>query len=561
MKKIKITGINARFVHSCLALFYIRNELEKKCQNCQSEIYQFTINDNYYEMLLRLSDEAPEYIFFSAAIWNSTLVERLTIDLHACLPDCRIVIGGPQAGVLAERLDPGYCTIVTGEIEAVGPEFFSDLENKSLAPRYHGAFFKDSASQYGFPYKKGDFDNLLKNKHIYYESSRGCPFSCSYCLSAAEKGLYHKDLDVVERELLEILQHRPKVLRFIDRTFNDLPERALAIWKFLDAHGGETLFHFEIAPDRFTKEMFTFLEDIQPGRFQFELGIQSTHEKTLDAVNRKVAPEDARRTVTRLVAMNNIHLHVDLILGLPFETRESFANSFRDVFAMGAHYIQMGLLKILPDTPISRSAIEYGYVHCEQPPYSVLKTAWMDQSMLAELYWFSECVEKFLNNRYFVSFWAYLRQGEGDMFFFFQRVLAVCRKNSFFRLAATQELMTKMLIEVIDDRDDKELIAEILRFDWLRCGFRFLPDILRVPAGSATSVEIRSALYQSLPAEYEGVYHKGNRNQFFRKSFFLRFSKQTLEVLGLESSSETPCLCFLPEKEKVLFGFNKCLVL
>lgn len=560
LKQIKIVGLNARFTHSCLALFYVRNELAENCPEMAAELYQFTINDNYYEMVIRLSAGNPRYIFFSAAIWNSSLVERLTRDLRICLPQCRVVIGGPQASVLGDRLGADNCTVVIGEIEAVGRKFYTDLTEGSLQPRYTGSFFKMAGRSFAYPYRESDFHSHLRNRHIYYESSRGCPFSCSYCLSAAEKGIYHKNLAVVEEELGDILRHRPKVVRFIDRTFNDRPDRALAIWQFLAIEGGDTLFHFEMAPDRFTEEMFAFLATVQPGRFQFELGIQSTNPSTLEAVKRRVDPLEAHRTVSRLAGFDTIHLHVDLILGLPHETRTSFANSFRDVFAMGAHYIQMGLLKILPDTPICHGAGEDGYQHSSEPPYAVFASKWLDHATLCELYWFSECVEKFFNNRYFVSLWRYLRSRQEDSFAFFEQLLGLCHGRGFFQLAATQELMCSLLVALIDGRDDRKLITELLRYDWLRCGFRFLPDCLKVEEAMEQPESIRSALYQSLPEELAGVYGRANRNQFFRKSFFTGISPETLIRIGLAGSSAEPILCVLAERDDSLFGFNKVVV-
>ncbi len=181
-------------------------------------------------------------------------------------------------------------------------------------------------------------------------------------------------------EIKDILRNPPKVIRFVDRTFNDLPERALAIWRFLAEQPGDTLFHFEMAPDRFTEEMFQFLEQVSPGRFQFEIGVQSTNPETLKAINRECDLEKLEHNIRKLASLDTIHLHLDLILGLPYENRESFACSFAEVFALGSHYIQMGLLKILPDTPISKSIEEYGLVVCQSPPYELLANRWLDKA-------------------------------------------------------------------------------------------------------------------------------------------------------------------------------------
>lgn len=561
VKNIKIVGINGRYTHSCLALFYVRNELEKNCADVDVQLLQFTINDNYYETLLQLTASRPASIFFSAAIWNSTLIEKLALDLHQCLPGCRIVIGGPQAQVLRDKLEVDNTTFVIGEIEAVGGEFYLDLKADRLKRCYSGSFSPKQQRWFDFPYRQDDFADHLLNRHIYYESSRGCPFRCSYCLSAVEKGVFHKDIKTVELELLQILQHRPKVVRFIDRTFNDVADRALAIWRFLAENGGKTLFHFEIAPDRFSEEMFTFLEKMNPGRFQFEIGIQSTHPKTLEAVNRKTDPAVVLRNIGRLAEMGNIHLHVDLILGLPFETRDSFADSFRSVFAIGAHYIQMGLLKILPDTPLCHVAREYGYLSSKEPPYAVLENRWLDHAALSELYWFSECVEKFLNNRYFVTFWKHLRTRKVDIYRFFEMLLARCRREGFFSRGATQELMCHHLAGLVRDRDDSALLLELLRYDWLRCNHRFLPDCLLADGIFEQPQQTRSTLYRTMPAELAGVFTRNNRNQFFRKSFFLRVSAEAATILGFDPVQDGICLCFLPVRADGLFGFNKVLQL
>ena len=347
----------------------------------------------------------------------------------------------------------------------------------------------------------------------------------------AKKAVWHKDLAQVFAELEAILRHRPQVLRFVDRTFNDRPERALAIWRFLAAQGSGTLFHFEIAPDRFTEEMFAFLARVPHGLFQFEIGIQSTNKETLAAIERRIEPRQAHAILRRLAAPANIHLHVDLILGLPDETRDSFLRSFAEVFAMGPHYIQMGLLKILPDTPIHRSAGEHGYRYCAAPPYSVLANRWLDQQDLAELYWFSECVEKFHNNRYFVTLWRYLRERDEDIAGFFQELLAVCRRHDFFQLAATQEFMGRLLCEAVAGRFDQGLILDLLRYDWLRCGHRFLPEYLEMASEAEPPAKTRDRLYLSMPRNSTGVWPRGGKNQFFRKAFCLRLAAESLEMI------------------------------
>ena len=554
--QIKLVAINGRFTHSSLALFHVRNELESHCENISTEIIQLTIRDPAYEVLLRLSKGCPDAIFFTVAIWNSDQVEGLLRDLHSLLPSCLLVVGGPQAEVVGLNLGPGICTVVRGAIEAVDAQFYTDLLEENLQSLYGRSFFhlKDKKEKFVSPYQEEDFELHLKNRNIYYESSRGCPFSCSYCLSSAENGVVHKDLSQVRQELDHIMAHDTKVLRFVDRTFNDIPDRALAIWKLVLEYAGETLFHFEIAPDRLSEEMFEFLATVPPGRFQFEIGIQSTNDATLAAINRRIDPAAAHETVSRIAALNNIHLHADLILGLPFETEKSYLKSFTDIFAMAPHYIQMGLLKLLPDTAITRDAGEFEYRSCARPPYSVLSNKWLGSESMQTLYWFSECVEKFYNNRYFPSLWRYLRHVEDDISSFFQKLLVVADKNRLFQLAATQEFLCTILVETMDTRDDWELIRELLVYDWLCCGKRNLPPCLSGALKDAR--QLKDMLYQQLATDIPGLYSKKDRNRFFRQTVFHQFSIECLNELGVVTN-EPACFAFLQEREKSLMKLQK----
>lgn len=557
---IKLVAINGRFTHSSLALFHVRNELDAHCPDVSTEILQMTIRDPRYEVLLRLSKDSPDAIFFTAAVWNSDFVEELINDLHSLLPSCQLVVGGPQADVVGRAVTPGVCTVVRGAVEAVQKSFYQDLLNGHLQPHYGRSYFqlRDKKERFLSPYRDEDFDTHLKNRNIYYESSRGCPFSCSYCLSSTEKGTVHKSLSQIQSELDQIMAHDTKVLRFVDRTFNDIPDRALAIWKLVLRYDSDTLFHFEIAPDRISEEMFSYLATVPPGRFQFEIGIQSTHEPTLAAINRRIDPAVARDTVSRLAALDNIHLHADLILGLPHETETSYLQSFADIFAMGPHYIQMGLLKILPDTPISRDVQEFSYRFCSKPPYSVLANQWLDGESLQKLYWFSECIEKFCNNRYFPSLWNYFRNEKIDISSFFMHLLDAAQAERLFELSATQEFLCNLLMNALKDRNDADLTRELLIYDWLRCGKRKLPAYLNQESGSDR--KLKDELYNHLPDEIPELYFSKERNCFFKQTVFYRFSKECFQELGIETD-ESACFAFLQEREESLLRLQKVVFL
>jgi len=554
--RCRLIAFNGRFIHSCLALFYVRAELERNLPDCQPEIIQHTINDPYYPTLRRLGSGEPDALFFSVYTWNSLYIQSLLNDLIKLLPATPMILGGPQAKTLTLNLTPEAaqrCTVVTGEIEGIDRSFYRDLEADRLQREYGCS----RVSSFKCPYRREDFAGPLKNRNIYYESSRGCPFGCTYCLSAAEKGVKHLPLSQVFQEISDILRHGPKVLRFVDRTFNDLPERALDIWRFLLNQPGGTLFHFEMAPDRFTEDMFRFLDQVEPGRFQFELGIQSTNPQTLEAINRKCDPVKLDLNINRLADLNSIHIHLDLILGLPHEDRASFARSFADVFRLGPHYIQMGLLKILPDTPISRSIEEFGLLVCQDPPYEILANRWLTPAALGELYWFGECFEAFYNNRFFRSFWDHLRKTDEDIFAFFQVLLSLCRKKGFFNRARTQELLSSLLLELIRERSDGGLLRELLVFDWLRCGHHYLPPHLE----QEPIVGHRKMLWKEMPLKWDGVYDYRTRDEFFKQGVFYRFSIQFFRETGLQGGNGAAYICFRPEREETVFRLNRFMLI
>ena len=537
MQRSDLIAFNCRYSHSCLALFYVRQELARNLPGAEVHLHQFTINDPYYATLLRLSESGADVLFFAVYIWNARYVERLVRDLARIQPARPLVLGGPQAAVL-EGL-PLCCTVVQGEIEGVGGQFYQDLAAGSLRPMYQG----EAGQPFPSPYLDDDFTGPLANRQVYYESSRGCPFRCAYCLSSVQRGVRHKELAQVEEELARILAFAPRIIKFVDRTFNADPERALAIWHYLATQPQPTRYHFEIAPDRFSEEMFAFLAALAPGRFQFEIGIQSTSPEALSAINRTMDVTAAMENIRRLVGLGTVHLHVDLILGLPFETRESFRRSLNQVFALGADHIQMGLLKVLPTTPISREQDAFGLIHCAQSPYEVLATRWLAHRELCELFALGECVEAFYNNRYFPSLWRYLRKSGEEPFSFFQGLLSVCRQHAFFDLSVTQELLARMLRELAQGRVDRELLLELMRYDWLSCGHRFLPPSLAARPLS----DIRAELRGSLPPSMEGWYGARERSEFLKRGVFLELSARAGKEIGLDREGRAATVCFLPE--------------
>jgi len=550
MMKFNLISLNCRYSHSCLSLYYLRQELRANIAGCQITINEYTINDPYYKLLTQITTQAADAVFFSVYIWNHELTEKLIKDLSLVRPETPIIIGGPQApSILGGKL-PQQCTLFKGEIESAPAAFYRDLRANKPKACYQAEGFGDFKS----PYNDKDFSASLKNRNIYYESSRGCPFSCSYCLSANEDGLRHLSLDQVKEELKLILATKPRIIRFIDRTFNADRKRAMDLWQFLMENGGNTCFHFEIAPDLFTEEMFQLLAKCKNGQFQFEIGVQSTNKKTLAAINRKTDLERSKENIKRLLDLNNIHLHLDLILGLPEEGRADFARSFNEIFQLQPHYIQMGLLKILPHTPISKHIAKYDIKYCQQPPYQVLATSRLSHENLTELYWFGECVEDFYNNRFFPSFFTLINK-TSDGFSFFSDLMQICQEQDFFDMAKTQEKMSSLLAILAEKQENKQVLLELLRYDWLRTGHRFLPKHLATEDLKETS----QLLWQKLPDDSPPHYQAKDRNHFFKKAMFSHFSPKTFTALGI-TEPENRAICFLAEREDTPMSLHRIIL-
>lgn len=534
---IQLIGCNGRYTHSTLSLFYLRRIFAAKIVRAKISIRQFTINDNYFETLARITDQAADCSCFSVYIWNSALLGRLLTDLSRLQPHTPLIIGGPEAAALASRLNLDNLTLVTGEAEGLPHSFFTDLSKKSLKKSYQCR----EQPTFSSPYCSEDFSRHLANRHIYYESSRGCPFSCAYCLSAQTTGVRHLEVDQVKEELDLILAHKPTIIRFIDRTFNALPERTVALWRHLLSLESETSFHFEIAPDLFTEEMFSLLAKVPAGKFQFEIGLQSSHAPTLAAVNRKMEVSRALATIRRLASLDTVHLHVDLILGLPLDTEESYQQTFNDLFATGCHYMQMGLLKVLPGTPLAQRRDDFALLAAGQPPYELLQNKWLSHARLKHFYWFGECVEKFYNTHFFKPLFRYLRQQRQNAFLFFMELTAACHSKDFFRQAATHELMSTLLAQLARQRPDRDTFLEILQLCWLYAGRRTLPSHLPFQDLKKNKAE----LYRRLPQNLPPYFSHPDRNHFFKQVEFGSFGAVAVNTLFACPGKEPRLICFM----------------
>ncbi|MEW6219350.1 MAG: DUF4080 domain-containing protein [Thermodesulfobacteriota bacterium] len=552
---VKLVALNARYLHTCPGILAVREELRARLPGIRLELAQCTINDPYYRLLIRISAGGPDAIFFSVAVWNAALVTSLAQDLAAALPSCAIVLGGPEISSRERAGDPlARFVWVQGEVEGLGEAFYQDLAAGTLAPLYQA---KEPA-RFPCPYRDEDLAGPLRERAVYYEASRGCPFGCSYCLSSRKPRVREKDLALVRVELSRLLAARPRNLRFVDRTFNLDPRRTLAIWQHLLRHGDpETVCHFEISADLITGDMLAFLATVPAGRFRFEIGIQSAHPPALAAVRRPWHPERLTAVVPALVALDTVHVHADLILGLPHETAESYAQGFDFVFRLAPHHLQMGLLKVLPGTPLANEAERFGLVFSRRPPYPLLANRWLDHESLADLFWLGETVEAFCNNRFFCRFWDWLRRSDDSPFTFLSHLADRCRKTGFFAQPPTQERLSGLLAASIDERPERPLLVEILRHDWLACGHRFLPDHL---GGSRLLAEARETLRRLLPQSWPGLYAHHEREELLKRSTFCWLGRESLAAVGLQAEGGR-YLGFLPERAGGVHGHQRRLLL
>lgn len=390
MDHILFVGINAKYIHSNLAIRCLKSACEQHGVFSSIKLCEYTINQPYDEILHDLARRNPSVIGFSCYIFNIDLVLRLTGALRKLLPDCVIILGGPEAYCHTSSLlqaAPEIDYIVKGEGERPLAGLLKVLETGgdpsavfSLACRRDNKIHETAclplpvSETLPFFYTKQDLQELT-HKIVYFESSRGCPFRCSYCLSSIDKQLRFFELEGVFSQLRLFLEHKVSQVKFIDRTFNCNPERAAAIWEYVREHdNGVTNFHFEIAADLLDERLFQCLESMRPGLVQLEIGVQSTNPDTLNAIHRKTDWPLVHANAERLLKRQNIHVHLDLIAGLPKEDYRSFTCSFNDVYALRPHQLQLGFLKVLHGSQMEADARQYGVLSRSFPPYEVLQT-------------------------------------------------------------------------------------------------------------------------------------------------------------------------------------------
>ena len=465
--KILLAACNAKYIHSNLAVY----DLKAYSSDYDKEVLlrEYTINQPKDEILKDIYGSGADVVCFSCYIWNISFVRELIRDLAKILPETAFWAGGPEVSYDAEKFLTEMPE-VTGVLVGEGEKTFHDLleyyiDGKGSLGEIRGIAYRDgeeirhngwrelmNLSEIPFVYEHLD---EFENRIIYYESSRGCPFSCSYCLSSIDKKLRFRDLELVKKELQFFLDHKVPQVKFVDRTFNCKHEHAMAIWKYILEHdNGVTNFHFEVSADLLRDEEMDLMAKMRPGLIQLEIGVQSTNPETIRAIHRHMDLDKLERCVDRVHSFRNIHQHLDLIAGLPYEDYDTFHRSFNDVYQMKPDQLQLGFLKVLKGSLMQEEAEKYGIVHKEKEPYEVLSTKWLPYGDVLKLKAVESMVEVYYNSGQFQHTLEYLVPLAKDAFTFYESLGAFYEKKGYSEISHSRMRRYEILLEYLQEETD-----------------------------------------------------------------------------------------------------------
>lgn len=463
--KILLVACNAKYIHSNLAVY----DLQAYASDYADHIVlkEYTINQQKDDIMRDIYLEHPDVVCVSCYIWNLSFVKELMADLIKILPGADFWAGGPEVSYDAEKFlteNSEFKGVMVGE----GEETF-----KELAGYYVEKNPQDLKNMTGICYRDGDqiihngwrqimdlssipfiYKDLseFKNRIIYYESSRGCPFSCSYCLSSIDKKLRFRDTETVKKELQFFIDNKVPQVKFVDRTFNCKHDHAMAIWKYINEHdNGVTNFHFEISADLLREEELQEMSTMRPGLIQLEIGVQSTNPDTIKVIHRTMDFEKLKGIVDRIHSFGNIHQHLDLIAGLPYEDYDSFRHSFNDVYALKPQQLQLGFLKVLKGSHMMEMCKEYGIVYKTQEPYEVLSTKWLDYDHVLKLKTVENMVEVYYNSGQFQNTLEYLENFFQDAFSIYERLGSFYMEKGYGDVSHTRMRRYEILLEFLED--------------------------------------------------------------------------------------------------------------
>lgn len=478
--QVVLSAINSKYIHTGLGLRYV--DEYAKAQGHEVTLIEETINTPILAVLEKIMAVPVQVYGFSVHIWNKPFVFKLIRMLRKLRPQAAIVIGGPEVAFDAERIFaelPQADYIVQGEGELVFSELLEYLAGGGSVPKHiayregeqvnlnGGITVIDDMSLLPFPYP--DLEKMLaEHKIVYYECTRGCPFNCAYCLSGISRSVRKRPLELVLRDLDRFIAAGVPLVKFVDRTYNLDEKYFLPMMQHLAQADTTATFHFEIKADILSERVMDFLATVPKGRFQLEIGIQSTHQPTLKAINRQDNWEKLAANVKRLLSFGNMHIHVDLIAGLPYEDLPTFAKSFDDVYGLGADMLQLGFLKVLPGTQMRRETEQHDLRYMDEPPYEILATKYMPYEDMLYLKHLDNILDQAANSGGFkYTLRALLRASGMTAFSFYKQLTQWWVKAGFYPQTHNAKGVVAILKQFIEENyaGQQAELLEILRFD------------------------------------------------------------------------------------------------
>ena len=475
--KIFLTAINAKYIHSNLAVYSLR-AYAKDYQD-QIVIGEYTINNRVDYILEQIYKAKPDVLCFSCYIWNMDYVEELITEYHKLCPEVPIWVGGPEVSYEVETFlaeHPQVTGVMIGEGERTFKQLCKYYVNRAGSlEEIRGIAFRDQDSgktvftpaqepmnMSDIPFCYDHIENF-ENRIIYYESSRGCPFNCSYCLSSIDKKLRFRDIELVKKELAFFIEKKVPQVKFVDRTFNCRHDHAMEIWRFVKEHdNGITNFHFEISADLLNEEELALIHDMRPGLIQLEIGVQSTNETTIREIHRTMKLELLKDIVRKIQSGENIHEHLDLIAGLPYEDYATFAKSFDEIYALKPNQLQLGFLKVLKGSYMYEHAAEYEIVYHEKTPYEVMKTKWLSFDDVLKIKQVEEMLEVYYNSGQFEITMKVMEPLFESAFAMFQEFGAFYEEKGYFGMSHSRIRRAEILLEFMRERKSEDTVLQML---------------------------------------------------------------------------------------------------
>lgn len=484
--KVLLSTLNSKYIHTALSLRYLKAFAENRISS-RIEIAEYTINQNINHIIGEIYRQKPDILAFSVYIWNVKEILNIAEAIKLVLPDIKILLGGPEVSFETEKVlmeNSAVDIIIYGEGEATFAELLNKLEGGESLETVEGIVYRaDGKIKLNSPRQSlvdlsdipsvyGDGLEEYDNKIIYYESSRGCPFNCKFCLSSTIKGVRFFDIERVKSDLKVFIDGRVKQVKFIDRTFNAKRDHAMEILEFISENdNGYTNFHFEITAHLLDEDMISFLSKLPSGLVQFEIGVQSTNKDTIESINRTTDFKKLSYVVNRLREAQNIHLHLDLIAGLPYEDYESFKKSFNDVYGLKPEKLQLGFLKLLKGSSLREESEQHQFKFLDVAPYEVLENKYIPYRDMLKIKDIEELVEVYGNEKDFEQGISYLLENKYDNpFEFYEELSDYWRSYGYYESPHSKVIRYRILYEFFESKFKEDALSfkELLRFDFIR---------------------------------------------------------------------------------------------